>query len=58
MKRPTTKPIEAKCPACNGIGFPEVKQPAQPGRKIYRAPCTKCGGKEAANIPQKAAAGG
>jgi hypothetical protein len=30
-----------KCPACNGIGFPAVKQPSQPERKIYPAPCIK-----------------
>jgi hypothetical protein len=53
MKRPIAKPIEDKCPACNGTGFPEVKQPVQPDHKIYAARCTKCGGKgrisEAAN---------
>jgi len=25
--------------------IPEVKQPAQPNRKIYPQPCKKCGGK-------------
>jgi hypothetical protein len=24
MRGPTTKPVEAECPACNGTGFPEV----------------------------------
>jgi len=36
---------ETICPACNGIGFPKVKQPAEPGRKIYPGPCTQCLGK-------------
>jgi DnaJ-class molecular chaperone len=61
MKRPTTKPNEDKCPACNGTGFPIVKQPAQPNRKIYPPPCRKCGGKGRISEPpterQKAAAG-
>jgi hypothetical protein len=29
----SAKPIERKCPTCNGTGFPRVKQPAEPGRK-------------------------
>ena len=36
---------EYECLACQGTGFPPVKQPAQSGRKIYPAPCRKCGGK-------------
>ena len=40
-----TKASETKCPACNGTGYPVVMQPVQPGRKIYPAPCKKCGGK-------------
>jgi DnaJ-class molecular chaperone len=47
------KPTERKCPKCKGAGFPAVKQPAKPGRKIYPARCSNCGGKgrirEAAN---------
>jgi hypothetical protein len=38
-------PRETKCEACNGTGFPKVKQPTKPGRRIYPAPCRKCGGK-------------
>ena len=53
MKKSPAKPAEHKCPACSGTGFPTVMQPVQPGRKIYPAPCKKCGGKgritEAAN---------
>jgi len=45
MRKPSTKPTESKCPACDGTGYPVVKQPVQPGRKIYPAPCKKCGGK-------------
>jgi DnaJ-class molecular chaperone len=36
--------IEVRCGACNGKGYPPVQQP-EPGRKIYPAPCKKCGGK-------------
>jgi DnaJ-class molecular chaperone len=36
---------EHTCPACNGTGFPEVKQPAQPGRKLYPVKCEACAGK-------------
>src|SRR3979490_1345445 len=45
MKKPSTKPTEHKCPACNGTGYPVVTRPVRPGRKIYPAPCKKCGGK-------------
>jgi DnaJ-class molecular chaperone len=41
----SAKPAEFKCPACKGTGFPAVKQPAQPGRKIYPARCERCDGK-------------
>jgi hypothetical protein len=43
--KPRTKQSESKCPACNGTGYPVLTQPMQPGRKIYPAPCKKCGGK-------------
>jgi DnaJ-class molecular chaperone len=36
---------EVRCPACEGTGFPNVKQPVQPWRKIYPAPCKECAGK-------------
>ena len=36
---------ERVCPACNGTGYPVVKQPVQPGRKIYPVKCTSCDGK-------------
>jgi hypothetical protein len=42
MKKP--RPIEFECEACKGTGFPPVRQP-EPGRRIYPAPCRKCGGK-------------
>lgn len=47
MKRdwPKEAVAEITCSACNGSGFPEVKQPDQPGRKIYPAKCKECGGK-------------
>jgi DnaJ-class molecular chaperone len=45
MKKPAANPTEQKCPACNGTGFPVVKQPVQPDRKVYPTRCEKCGGK-------------
>jgi len=53
MKKIPAKPLEHKCPACDGTGFPAVTQPARPGRKIYPVRCENCAGKgritEAAN---------
>ena len=40
-----TSKTEVKCDACNGTGFPTVTQPLEPDKKIYPAPCKKCGGK-------------
>jgi len=45
MKRDKEPVAEIRCPACSGTGFPEVKQPVEPGRKIYPAPCKECAGK-------------
>jgi DnaJ-class molecular chaperone len=47
MKRTSSKEIvtEVECPSCEGTGFPTVKQPMQPGRKLYPAPCKECLGK-------------
>ena len=45
MPKLSAKPAELKCPACKGTGFPAVKQPAEPGRKIYPARCERCDGK-------------
>jgi DnaJ-class molecular chaperone len=45
MKNLSPKPNEHKCPKCDGTGFPLVKQPGQPGRKIYPVRCENCGGK-------------
>jgi hypothetical protein len=44
-KHSSPNPPEIKCPECDGTGLAPVKQPVQPGRKIYPAPCKKCGGK-------------
>jgi DnaJ-class molecular chaperone len=35
---------EMACDACSGKGYPPVKEVAL-GRRIYPAPCKKCGGK-------------
>jgi len=43
VKQPKTDLIEMKCSACDGKGFPPIKQPA-PGRRIYPPPCKTCGG--------------
>jgi hypothetical protein len=45
MKTSFPKLAERKCPVCDGTGFPAVKQPADPGRKIYPPRCENCGGK-------------
>jgi DnaJ-class molecular chaperone len=41
----TQKIKEHICEACNGTGFPAVKQPVQPGHKIYPVKCEARGGK-------------
>jgi DnaJ-class molecular chaperone len=41
----TPKLEEHVCAACEGTGFPEVKQPVEPGRKIYPPGCKACDGK-------------
>ena len=45
MKRPREVLTEVVCSACDGTGFQKVKQPTQPGRKIYPPKCTECCGK-------------
>ena len=45
MPMMSAKPTEFKCPACKGAGFPAVKQPAEPDRKIYPPRCARCDGK-------------
>jgi DnaJ-class molecular chaperone len=44
-QRETLHNVEVLCEACGGTGFQAVKQPAEPGRRIYPAKCPKCGGK-------------
>jgi hypothetical protein len=46
MPKPPANPNEQECPACNGTGYPVVMQPVRPGRKIYPAPCKKCGARD------------
>jgi DnaJ-class molecular chaperone len=45
MPKQAAKPTEFKCRECKGTGFPAVKQPAEPGRKIYPPRCERCDGK-------------
>ena len=45
MKKPFANPAEQRCSACDGTGFPAVKQPAQPQLRIYTARCKACAGK-------------
>jgi DnaJ-class molecular chaperone len=44
-QRETSDKVEVLCDVCKGTGFQAVKQPAEPGRKIFPAKCPKCGGK-------------
>jgi DnaJ-class molecular chaperone len=50
MREEAVKEIE--CPSCEGTGFPMVKQPTQPSRKIYPARCTQCVGKGRIEFPR------
>lgn len=54
MKRPKPKRAvaEVECSACEGTGFQPVKQPAQPGRKIFPARCQQCSGKGRLELPR------
>jgi hypothetical protein len=36
---------EIKCEACDGTGVQMVKQPLEPGKRIYPARCKVCNGK-------------
>jgi DnaJ-class molecular chaperone len=45
MVKKKTAPVEVKCEACNGTGFPPAIRPARPERRIYPPPCKVCGGK-------------
>ena len=36
---------EHVCPECRGKGFRAVRQPVQPGRRIYPVKCKSCDGK-------------
>ena len=51
----TPKIKEHTCPACSGTGYPVVKQPVQPGRKIYPVKCKSCDGKGKVRMPSEAA---
>jgi DnaJ-class molecular chaperone len=41
----TPKIKEHICAACNGTGFPKVKQPVLATHKVYPARCEACAGK-------------
>ena len=45
MNAMTQKIKEHTCAACNGTGFPVVKQPVLPTHKIYPGKCEACAGK-------------
>ena len=45
MNAVTQKIKEHRCIACNGTGFPVVKQPVLATRKIYPVKCEACAGK-------------
>jgi DnaJ-class molecular chaperone len=41
----TSQIKEHTCMACDGTGFPPVKQPALATHRIYPVKCESCGGK-------------
>jgi len=45
MTQKIQKIREHRCAACNGTGYPVVKQPALATRKIYPVKCEACAGK-------------
>jgi DnaJ-class molecular chaperone len=45
MTQKIQKIKEHRCAACNGTGFPVVKQPVLATRKIYPVKCEACAGK-------------
>ena len=45
MSAMTQKIKEHTCAACNGTGFPVVKQPVLATRRIYPVKCEACAGK-------------
>jgi DnaJ-class molecular chaperone len=45
MRQKAEKIKEHDCPACDGKGYPAVKQPEKPGLRIYPVQCKSCGGK-------------
>jgi hypothetical protein len=45
MKNITQKIKEHKCAACNGTGFPVVRQPPLATHRIYPVKCEACAGK-------------
>jgi DnaJ-class molecular chaperone len=52
MKMPIRRVTEIKCPACDGTGLPKVRQPTEPGRRIFPAPCKECLGKGRVSLPR------
>jgi DnaJ-class molecular chaperone len=45
MKKSREVLSEVICPGCNGAGVEKIKQPTEPGCKIYPATCKECLGK-------------
>jgi len=52
MKKAREATPEMICPSCDGTGFQKLKQPTEPGRRIYPATCKECLGKGKVNLPQ------
>ena len=52
MKKAREDSTEVICQACDGTGFQKVKQPTEPGRKIYAATCKECLGKGQIRKPE------
>jgi DnaJ-class molecular chaperone len=51
MKKAREASTEVICQACDGTGFQKLKQPTEPGRRIYPATCKECLGKGKLKAP-------
>jgi DnaJ-class molecular chaperone len=51
MKKAREVSPEVICLACDGTGFQKLKQPTEPGRRIYPATCKECLGKGKVKAP-------
>ena len=52
MKKAREVSTEVICQACDGTGVQKLKQPTEPGRRIYPATCKECLGKGKIRLTQ------